>query len=134
MGLTVVEDFAHYLARAERNPLTIKNYRGDLIAFATWFMDTNGEELTPSTSRLPISGRTSASSWVSGAQAQQREPGITRIPNIPRNGPLYSSRYGICVYTTNPVTRMAAVRFSTNGWPSGKARGMSDSNIRTIFP
>jgi site-specific recombinase XerD len=47
VGLTVVEDFAHDLARAERSPLTIKNYRGDLMAFATWFRDTNGEELTP---------------------------------------------------------------------------------------
>jgi integrase/recombinase XerC len=47
VGRTAVEDFVHYLARAERNPLTIKNYRGDLLAFAAWFRDMNGEELTP---------------------------------------------------------------------------------------
>ena len=47
MGRTAVEDFAHHLARAERSPLTIKNYRGDLEAFARWFRDTNGDELTP---------------------------------------------------------------------------------------
>jgi len=47
VGHTSVEDFADDLARAERSPLTIKNYHGDLLAFATWFRDTNGEELTP---------------------------------------------------------------------------------------
>jgi site-specific recombinase XerD len=44
---TAVEDFVHHLTRAERSPLTIKNYRCDLAAFATWFRDTTGEELTP---------------------------------------------------------------------------------------
>jgi site-specific recombinase XerD len=44
---TALEEFAHHLARAERSPLTIKNYRGDLMAFATWFRETTGEELTP---------------------------------------------------------------------------------------
>ena len=47
MVLTAVEDFADDLARAERSALTIKNYRSDLLAFATWFRDMNGEELTP---------------------------------------------------------------------------------------
>jgi site-specific recombinase XerD len=47
VGRTAVEDFAHHLARAERSPLTIKNYRGDLEAFARWFRDTTGDELTP---------------------------------------------------------------------------------------
>ena len=47
MGRTALEDFAHHLARAERSPLTIKNYRCDLAAFARWFWDTTGEELTP---------------------------------------------------------------------------------------
>jgi integrase/recombinase XerC len=47
VGRTVLEDFAHHLARAERSPLTITNYRCDLAAFARWFRDTNGDELTP---------------------------------------------------------------------------------------
>jgi site-specific recombinase XerD len=47
VGRTAVGDFAHHLARAERSPLTIKNYRGDLEAFARWFRDTTGDELTP---------------------------------------------------------------------------------------
>ena len=32
-----IESFAGFLAQAERIPLTIKNYRGDLAAFAAWF-------------------------------------------------------------------------------------------------
>jgi integrase/recombinase XerC len=47
VGRTCVEDFADDLARAKRSLLTIKNYRGDLRAFATWFRQANGEELTP---------------------------------------------------------------------------------------
>ena len=47
MGRTAVEDFAHHLTRAEHGPLTIKNYRCDLAAFALWFRDTTGDELTP---------------------------------------------------------------------------------------
>jgi site-specific recombinase XerD len=47
VGRTAVEDFVHHLTRAERSPLTIKNYRCDLAAFASWFRDTNGDELTP---------------------------------------------------------------------------------------
>ena len=47
VGRTAVEDFAHHLTRAERSPLTIKNYRCDLAAFASWFRDTTGDELTP---------------------------------------------------------------------------------------
>jgi hypothetical protein len=47
VGRTCVEDFADDLAHAERSLLTIKNYRGDLMAFATWFRHANGEELTP---------------------------------------------------------------------------------------
>jgi site-specific recombinase XerD len=35
-----IESFAGFLAQAERSPLTIKNYRGDLAAFATWFEET----------------------------------------------------------------------------------------------
>jgi integrase len=44
---TYVEQFARHLARAERSPLTIKNYLCDLAAFATWFRDTNEDELAP---------------------------------------------------------------------------------------
>jgi site-specific recombinase XerD len=47
VGRTAVEDFVHHLTRAERSPLTIKNYRCDLAAFARWFRDTTGDELTP---------------------------------------------------------------------------------------
>jgi site-specific recombinase XerD len=44
---TCVEQFARYLARAERSPLTIKNYLCDLAAFATWSRETNEDELAP---------------------------------------------------------------------------------------
>jgi len=44
---TAVEDFVHYLTRAERSPLTTKNCRCDLAAFASWLKDMNGDELTP---------------------------------------------------------------------------------------
>jgi hypothetical protein len=47
VGRHVVEDFVHHLTRAERCPLTIKNYPCDLAAFARWFRDTTGDELTP---------------------------------------------------------------------------------------
>jgi site-specific recombinase XerD len=47
VGRTALEDFAHHLAREERSPLTIKTYRCDLAAFARWFRDTTGDELTP---------------------------------------------------------------------------------------
>jgi hypothetical protein len=47
VGRTAVEDFVHHLTRAERSPLTITNYRCDLAAFACWFRDTTGDELTP---------------------------------------------------------------------------------------
>ena len=46
MGRTVLEDFVHHLTRAERSPLTIKNYRCDLAAFGSWFRDTTADELT----------------------------------------------------------------------------------------
>jgi integrase/recombinase XerC len=42
-----MEDFVHHLTRAERSPLTIKNYCCDLAAFARWFRDMTGDELTP---------------------------------------------------------------------------------------
>jgi site-specific recombinase XerD len=47
VGHTALEDFAHHLTRAKRSPLTIKNYRCDLTAFASWFRDTTGDGLTP---------------------------------------------------------------------------------------
>ena len=34
-------------AQAERSPLTIKNYRSDLRAFAAWFEATNGDPFKP---------------------------------------------------------------------------------------
>jgi hypothetical protein len=42
-----IEGFASFLAQAERSPLTIKNYRGDLAAFAAWFEEVNGEPMEP---------------------------------------------------------------------------------------
>ena len=42
-----IETFAGFLAQAERSPLTIKNYRGDLAAFAAWFEEINGEPMEP---------------------------------------------------------------------------------------
>jgi hypothetical protein len=36
-----IDRFARFLARSEHSPLTIKNYRSDLDAFAAWFEDTN---------------------------------------------------------------------------------------------
>src|SRR3954464_8977790 len=42
-----IERFAGFLAQAERSPLTIKNYRGDLAAFAAWFEEVNGETMAP---------------------------------------------------------------------------------------
>src|SRR3954463_15175934 len=42
-----IERFAGFLAQAERSPLTIKNYRGDLAAFAAWFEEVNGEAMAP---------------------------------------------------------------------------------------
>ena len=42
-----IETFAGFLAQAERSPLTVKNYRGDLAAFAAWFENTNGEPMAP---------------------------------------------------------------------------------------
>jgi hypothetical protein len=35
--------FARFLAQSEHSPLTIKNYRSDLDAFAVWFQGANGE-------------------------------------------------------------------------------------------
>ena len=36
-----IDRFAGFLEQAERSPLTIKNYRSDLDAFATWFESAN---------------------------------------------------------------------------------------------
>ena len=48
-----IETFARFLAQAERSPLTIKNYRGDLAAFASWFDQVNGEPMTPAKVNRP---------------------------------------------------------------------------------
>src|SRR4051812_15578273 len=42
-----IDTFAAFLAQADRSPLTIKNYRGDLAAFAAWFEGVNGEPMEP---------------------------------------------------------------------------------------
>ena len=39
--------FKKALTREWKSPLTIKNYLGDLRHFASWFAQTNGEQLTP---------------------------------------------------------------------------------------
>ena len=43
----LIERFVRFLAQAERSPLTVKNYRGDLGAFAAWFEQINGEVMAP---------------------------------------------------------------------------------------
>jgi site-specific recombinase XerD len=42
-----IESFVGFLAQAERSPLTVKNYRGDLAAFTAWFDEINGEPMEP---------------------------------------------------------------------------------------
>jgi len=39
--------FARFLTQFEHSPLTIKNYRSDLDAFAVWFQSANGEPMEP---------------------------------------------------------------------------------------
>jgi Phage integrase, N-terminal SAM-like domain len=39
--------FARFLAQPEHSPLTIKNYRSDLDAFAAWFQSANSEPMEP---------------------------------------------------------------------------------------
>jgi hypothetical protein len=48
--------FARFLAQSEHSPLTIKNYRSDLAAFAAWFEDTDGEPIIDQTVSLPRGG------------------------------------------------------------------------------
>lgn len=40
-----LDRFATFLEHSERSPLTIRNYLCDLDAFATWFKQTNGDDL-----------------------------------------------------------------------------------------
>src|SRR5262249_28486937 len=42
-----IDRFARFLAQSEHSPLTIKNYRSDLDAFAAWFQSANGEPMEP---------------------------------------------------------------------------------------
>ncbi|MBI4585868.1 MAG: hypothetical protein HY717_17805 [Planctomycetes bacterium] len=46
MPTEAIRLFDKFLEESERRSATIKNYLGDLGAFAAWFHDTNGEELT----------------------------------------------------------------------------------------
>ncbi len=39
--------FARSLAQSEHSPLTLKDYRSDLNAFAAWFEGANGEPMEP---------------------------------------------------------------------------------------
>jgi len=41
-----IDRFGRFLAQSEHSPLTVKNYRGDLEAFAAWFEQVNGEAIT----------------------------------------------------------------------------------------
>jgi site-specific recombinase XerD len=43
-----IDRFGRFLAQSEHSPLTVKNYRGDLKAFAAWFEQVNGEAMSPS--------------------------------------------------------------------------------------
>ncbi len=47
MQTEAIRQFVKFLEESERSSATIKNYRGDLGAFAAWFHDTNGDELAP---------------------------------------------------------------------------------------
>ena len=47
MPTAAIRRFERFLEESERSPATIKNYRGDLKAFAEWFKETNGDKLTP---------------------------------------------------------------------------------------
>lgn len=42
-----LKDFTDYLKNQDRSDLTIKGYRADMVCFARWFQQTNGEALTP---------------------------------------------------------------------------------------
>jgi integrase/recombinase XerC len=42
-----LDRFTRHLEDAERSPLTIQSYLGDLRAFAAWFDETNGDALLP---------------------------------------------------------------------------------------
>src|SRR3954468_2393128 len=42
-----IDPIARFLAQSEHSPLTIKNYRSDLDAFAVWFQSANGEPMEP---------------------------------------------------------------------------------------
>ncbi len=46
------DPIARFLAQSEHSPLTIKNYRSDLDAFAAWFEGANGDPALRS-SRFP---------------------------------------------------------------------------------
>ncbi|MBU2611620.1 MAG: site-specific integrase [Chloroflexi bacterium] len=43
----MLDSFAEYLRFQNRSPATVKGYCADLIAFAAWFEQSNGDELTP---------------------------------------------------------------------------------------
>ena len=42
-----LEAFSDYLDAQDRSPLTVKGYLADLVHFARWFEQTNGEALSP---------------------------------------------------------------------------------------
>jgi site-specific recombinase XerC len=42
-----IDRFGRFLTQSEHSPLTIKNYRSDLDAFAAWFQSANGEPMEP---------------------------------------------------------------------------------------
>jgi site-specific recombinase XerD len=44
---SVVDRFCRFLDRAERSPLTRRNYRSDLQGLATWFEGQNGRSFSP---------------------------------------------------------------------------------------
>lgn len=45
--LSMVDRFCRFLDRAERSPLTRRNYRSDLEGLATWFEGQNGRTFSP---------------------------------------------------------------------------------------
>ncbi len=45
--MDALHDFEHYLQERDRSPLTTRGYLADMSHFARWFVQTNGEQLTP---------------------------------------------------------------------------------------
>ncbi|MEJ7638355.1 MAG: site-specific integrase [Singulisphaera sp.] len=81
-----IETFASFLVQAERSPLTIKNYRGDLAAFAAWFEEVNGEPMAPAKVTSTDLRQFKRCLVEQRAQAQQRQPQARHSEELPDLG------------------------------------------------